>query len=74
MKKTGICPRCEFNVINGPYRTGTKGSKMPFILNLSFLHSAKLETYTCANCGYTEYYADEKGIKNLRLKGKPYSP
>ena len=41
---------------------------MPLILDLSFRRSAKLETYTCDNCGYTEYYADEKVIENLKLK------
>lgn len=71
MKKTGICPICGSNEIKGPHKTGHGA---PISLIISTLHSAKLETFTCASCGNTEFYADEKGTKNLRNVEKSYTP
>ena len=77
MKKTGICPRCKNNQIKGPYNAGhtlPRDHNCPLTLTIPFMHTATLETFTCANCGYTEYYVNEKGLKNLKSKGKPYVP
>ena len=77
MKKTGKCPLCGSEQIKGPYKAGCTLSRdhdWPLILPISFMHTATLETYTCTNCGYVEYYVDEKGLKILRSKGEPYSP
>lgn len=71
MKKSGICPICGSNEIKGPHKTG---HGQPIKLIISIGHNATVETFVCANCGNTEFYADEKGLENIRSKGKAYSP
>ena len=71
MKKTGICPKCGSNEVKGFYKPM---SQMHVAVLISKWHSATLETLSCANCGYTEFYSDEKGIENLRSEGKTYTP
>lgn len=71
MKKTGICPKCGSNEIKGFFKVM---AEIPLSVLVSRMHSAHLEVLACANCGYIEFYPDEKGLENIRSRGKPYSP
>lgn len=76
MKKNGICPICGSNEIKGPYRAGNHTEPvnlaMALKITISFRFSATLETFTCAHCGYSEYFVDQKGLENIRKHGKKY--
>lgn len=78
MKKSGICPICGSSEIKGPYRVGNHTEPANLIMavkiKINFMYSAMLETFTCAQCGYSEYYVDNKGLENIRIHGKPYTP
>lgn len=71
MKKTGKCPKCGSNEIKGYYKAM---AQMPVAILVTKRHTASLETLVCADCGYIEFYSDEKGLENIRREGEPYSP
>lgn len=70
MKKTGTCPKCGSREIKGFYTAATESSVGVL---LSRWHSATLETLTCAECGYTEFYTNDKGLEKIKSEGKQYS-
>lgn len=69
MKKTGTCPKCGSMEIKGFYTAATETSVGVI---LSRWHSVTLETLTCADCGYTEFYANDNDLERFRSEGKQY--
>jgi predicted nucleic-acid-binding Zn-ribbon protein len=39
-------------------------------IDLPGFSTATLETFTCADCGYTEMYSDAMGLENIRRNGR----
>ncbi|MHA2198296.1 MAG: hypothetical protein ACXABN_00360 [Candidatus Thorarchaeota archaeon] len=39
-------------------------------IDLPGFSTATLESFTCANCGYTEFYADRIGLRNINTSGR----
>lgn len=62
------CPKCGSERIAGPHNLHTDRSHLA--LDLPGLPTAKLEAYTCADCGYTELYSDSLGLENIRRAGR----
>ena len=68
MIKSKTCPKCGGTEIAGPHRVHGAGL---IAIDLPGLFSnATLNTFTCSECGYTEFYVDKMGLKNIRSKGK----
>jgi predicted nucleic-acid-binding Zn-ribbon protein len=67
MKDSGMCPKCGGTKIAGPHRIGGEGYTK---IDLPGFYTATLEAITCAECGYTELYADRIGLDNLRRDGR----
>lgn len=65
------CPRCGGKDIAGPHRLD---NSLTVDLSYVFLRlpqkTASLLAYTCAECGYTDIYSDEKGLENIRRYGR----
>ncbi|TXT56119.1 MAG: hypothetical protein BAJATHORv1_30505 [Candidatus Thorarchaeota archaeon] len=69
--RSGTCPKCGSGKIAGPHGTLTGEGRLK--LDLPGVYTTTLVALTCINCGYTEFYADEKGLQNLRRDGRMYS-
>lgn len=39
-------------------------------VDLPGLSTATLDSFTCAECGYTEFYSDQGGLRNIRSSGR----
>jgi predicted RNA-binding Zn-ribbon protein involved in translation (DUF1610 family) len=39
-------------------------------IDLPSVLTATLESFTCADCGFTELYADDLGLNNIRKSGR----
>ncbi len=61
------CPKCNNSRIAGPHRLHAHGH---LSIDLPGSKTATLEALTCANCGYTEFYSDRKGLKNINEVGR----
>ncbi len=66
MKKTGTCPKCGSIKMAGLLnnKVGTNYGNLYFLV--SDWRTATYEAYTCMDCGYSEFYPDEKGLENIR--------
>ncbi|MHA1975407.1 MAG: hypothetical protein ACW98F_06215 [Candidatus Hodarchaeales archaeon] len=72
MKFTQECPICGSNNISGAHPVSTMlGGGIPVIV-LQTGRTSRLRSLTCLTCGYTQIYADRKGLQNLRESGKVY--
>jgi predicted nucleic-acid-binding Zn-ribbon protein len=69
MIKSGMCPKCGCTRIAGPHRMESGG-----MINLPSLATATCEAFTCTDCGYTELYSDEMGLRNIRKFGRFMPP
>jgi predicted RNA-binding Zn-ribbon protein involved in translation (DUF1610 family) len=67
MINSGQCPKCGDNRIAGPHRLQAQHH---VAIDLPGLPTATLESFTCANCGYTELYSDKRGLENIRQVGR----
>ena len=67
MIKSKTCPKCGGTKIAGPHNVQSFGH---IAIDLPGLYTATLVTFTCSECGYTEFYADKMGLQNIRSKGK----
>ena len=67
MINSGECPKCGSNKIAGPHRIFGDGH---IAIDLPGILTATLEALTCADCGYTELYADQLGLQNIRMDGR----
>jgi len=65
MIKSGKCPKCGCTRIAGPHEMESGG-----LINLPGLLTAMCVTYTCTDCGYTEFYSDEMGLRNILKVGR----
>ena len=72
MNRTGICPKCGGNRIAGPHRVHASDSHVR--VDLPGFSTATLESFTCADCGYTELYSDRIGLGNIRSSGRFRTP
>ena len=72
MNRTGVCPKCGDNHIAGPHRV--HASEHHLKIDLPGFSTATLESFTCANCGYTELYSDRMGLNNIRSSGRFRQP
>lgn len=61
------CPKCNNTRIAGPHRLHAYGH---LSVDLPGSKTATLECVTCATCGYTEFYADKKGLENINQVGR----
>ncbi|MFX1282741.1 MAG: zinc ribbon domain-containing protein [Promethearchaeota archaeon] len=61
------CPKCGNSRIAGPHKLHAYGH---LSLDLPGSKTATLESFTCASCGYTEFYTDKKGLKNINEVGR----
>ncbi|MFW9920375.1 MAG: zinc ribbon domain-containing protein [Candidatus Thorarchaeota archaeon] len=68
MRNSGSCPKCGDTRIAGPHRV--HGGEGWAKIDLPGLSTATLDAYTCGNCGYTEMYADQMGLNNIRSSGR----
>ncbi|MFW9958521.1 MAG: zinc ribbon domain-containing protein [Candidatus Odinarchaeota archaeon] len=67
MIRSKQCPKCGSRNIAGPHKM--QGDTYVRV-DLPGLSTATLETFTCVDCGYTEMYADEIGLSNIRKVGR----
>jgi len=68
MIKSKTCPKCGGTKIAGPHKV--HGANQHIAIDLPGLSTATLETFTCSECGYTEFYADKIGLRNIRSSGR----
>ncbi|RLI56849.1 MAG: hypothetical protein DRO87_02930 [Candidatus Thorarchaeota archaeon] len=61
------CPKCGSTKIAGPHRVMGRDHVR---IDLPGFSTATLETFTCADCGYTEFYSDRTGLENIRRSGR----
>ncbi|MFX0184403.1 MAG: zinc-ribbon domain-containing protein [Candidatus Hodarchaeota archaeon] len=67
MISTKKCLHCSNSNIAGPHRLNSHGY---VAIVLPGIKTATLNAYTCDNCGYTELFADHKGLINIRKVGR----
>ena len=69
MNRKGKCPKCGGGNVAGPHRVhGGDGAYVK--IDLPGFSTATLESFTCADCGYTELYSDRGGLKNIQSSGR----
>jgi len=66
LKSNKICPGCKSSRIAGPHKVATGNSQTRVWLSS---RSASLLSFSCADCGFTELYADPKGLENINKYG-----
>jgi len=64
MKNSGVCPKCGCTRIVGPHGG--------ILVNLRLFATVRLQALLCSECGYTEWYSDKWGLKNIKRSGKIY--
>ena len=67
MIHSNTCPKCGSNRIAGPHRVAGQHHVR---IDLPGMLTATLESFTCADCGYTEFYADRIGLDNINKSGR----
>jgi predicted nucleic-acid-binding Zn-ribbon protein len=67
MIRTKSCPKCGSGRIAGPHRIYGQAHVR---IDLPGMSTATLESFTCADCGYTEFYADQMGLRNINTSGR----
>jgi len=69
MHRTGKCSKCGSSNVAGPHRVhGGDGAYVK--VDLPGFSTATLDSFTCADCGYTEFYSDRGGLRNIRSSGR----
>jgi predicted nucleic-acid-binding Zn-ribbon protein len=68
MIRSGQCPKCGSSRVAGPHRI--HGGDRHICIDLPGFTTATLEAFTCADCGYSEFYADKIGLDNIRANGR----
>ena len=68
MKNSLSCPKCKNSRIAGPHRVHADRSHSK--IDLPGLSTATLQAYTCVDCGYTEFFADQMGRQNIENSGR----
>ncbi|WP_455140067.1 hypothetical protein [Candidatus Hodarchaeum mangrovi] len=58
------CPNCGASDIRGAFKFSP--GMYTFSVPIAFPKTATLEIYICAECGYTQFFTDEKGLMNVR--------
>ena len=67
LKTTGRCPKCQSKEIaKNKIRARLFGLGARVHLPAGNLRTSAFVAYACLDCGYTELYVDEKGLKNLK--------
>ncbi len=67
MIHTQTCPKCGGSRIAGPHRIAGEHWVR---VDLPGFSTATLESFTCADCGYTEFYVDQTGLRNINNSGR----
>ena len=67
MIHTHTCPKCGSGRIAGPHKIAGEHHVR---IDLPGFSTATLESFTCAGCGYTEFYADRIGLQNINTSGR----
>ncbi|MHA1950084.1 MAG: hypothetical protein ACW987_09440 [Candidatus Thorarchaeota archaeon] len=67
MFRTNTCPKCGRNRIAGPHKIAGQHHVR---IDLPGVSTATLESFTCADCGYTEFYVDRIGLQNINTAGR----
>ncbi|MFX1481740.1 MAG: zinc-ribbon domain-containing protein [Promethearchaeota archaeon] len=67
MIHTGTCPKCGSTRIAGPHKIAGEHHVR---IDLPGFSTATLESFTCAECGYTEFYVDRIGLQNINNSGR----
>ncbi len=69
MKKSGKCPKCgSKELIKVPGNVKPASSGRFIMAGLTHKSSIIFDRYVCSNCGYSEEYFDNDGIKKLSKK------
>lgn len=68
MIRSKECPKCGDRRIAGPHNI--HGGEHHIKIDLPGFPTATLIAFTCANCGYTEFYSDRIGLDNIRKSGR----
>ncbi len=68
MIKSRTCPKCGGTKIAGPHKV--HGANQHIAIDLPGLSTATLDTFTCSECGYTEFHADKLGLRNIIRHGR----
>lgn len=67
----GSCPKCQSTNIAGPHKVHDHGQGGYHVkIDLPGSYTATLETFTCLVCGFTEFYADNIGLNNIKRDGR----
>ncbi|MFX1578833.1 MAG: zinc ribbon domain-containing protein [Promethearchaeota archaeon] len=61
------CPKCGSSRIAGPHKVAGQHHVR---VDLPGFSTATLESFTCADCGYTEFYVDQIGLQNINSNGR----
>jgi predicted nucleic-acid-binding Zn-ribbon protein len=67
MIHTQTCPKCGSHRIAGPHKIAGQHYVR---IDLPGFSTATLESFTCADCGFTELYADQVGLRNINDSGR----
>jgi predicted nucleic-acid-binding Zn-ribbon protein len=66
MKTTGRCSKCQSRAIaTNKVRARLFGLGARVHVPAGNLRTSAFMVFVCLDCGYAEFYADEKGLKNL---------
>ena len=66
LKSKKICPSCKNSRIAGPHQVWGGNRRTKVMLTKK---TASLISFSCADCGFTELYADPKGLENINEFG-----
>lgn len=67
MKQTHICPKCKSHyIVKIPGDTSELGNYM--VLGVSKLSAVRVDRYVCCECGYSEEWIGENGLKFVKKK------
>ncbi|NHJ47006.1 MAG: hypothetical protein FK733_04380 [Asgard group archaeon] len=67
MKSSSICPKCSSKRIVGPLIRSRNYDRIGFETDKPIIEETfSFIVYACADCGFYEYYFDDKGIEKLK--------
>lgn len=71
MKHAATCSKCQSRDIIGHHRL--HADQRDLSVDLPRISSARLEVFTCLNCGYTELFPNYIGFENIQRSIRKYS-
>jgi predicted nucleic-acid-binding Zn-ribbon protein len=71
MKNSGKCPKCGSTNIWNPQEQKRIAIERGIWFKITFWRSAKMVPSICLDCGYSEIYCDNDGIKAIKAHFTP---